>query len=47
MLWRQHQERSSVKRVGTCGKNPDFLVAFVDLEIDLCAFAFPNPVSLE
>src|SRR6266480_4588745 len=47
MLWREHQKRSSVKGVGTCGKNPDFLVAFVDLEIDLCAFAFPDPVSLE
>src|SRR5205823_3935497 len=47
MLRRQYEECSSVKRVGTCGKNPDFLVAFVDLEIDLRAFAFPDPVSLE
>src|SRR4029453_15889980 len=47
MLWRKHQERSAVKCVGTCRKNANFLIAFVDLEIDLCAFAFADPVSLE
>src|SRR5215813_8341108 len=47
MFWRQHQERSAVKSVRARRKNADFLVAFVDAELNLCTFASADPVSLE
>src|ERR1700736_5903690 len=48
MLWREHQESAAIKRVWSRGEHADLLfVMIVDLEIDLCAFAAPNPISLK
>src|SRR5215510_16586119 len=47
MFRREHQECTAVKRVGTCCENANFLVAFVDLEVDFRAFASADPVALE
>src|ERR1700730_8506890 len=47
MFGRQHEKRSSVKRVWSGRKHAELVRVIVDLEIDLCAFAATNPVSLK
>src|SRR5215468_5483527 len=47
MFRREHQECSTVKRVGSCSENADPLFHVLNLKIDLGALASPNPVTLE
>src|SRR5215470_17824455 len=47
MFRREHEERPAVKRVWTRSKNANFVFAFVDVEIDFCAFAPPDPIALK
>src|SRR5439155_16747344 len=42
-----YQECAPVKRVGARCENANFLVVFVDLEVDFSAFASANPITLE
>src|SRR5262249_48219781 len=47
MLRREHHVSGAVKRVGTRCKNADFLIAFVDVEINFRGFASADPIALQ
>ena len=43
----EDQERPAVKRVGTRREYANFFLVIVDVEIDLGAFTFSDPIALE
>ena len=47
MFRREQQERTAIKRVWPRRENANFVVAFIDLEINLSTFASANPIALE
>src|SRR5215475_11279595 len=47
MFRREHQECTTVKRVGSRSENTNPLIHVLNLEIDLRALASANPVTLE
>ena len=42
----QHTIGRAEERVWTCRENGECLIAILDLESDVCAFRFTDPVSL-
>src|SRR5262245_35402865 len=47
MLRREHHISRAIERIGAGGENTNMRVVIGDLEINLRAFAAPNPISLE
>ena len=46
MFRSKNQEGCPVKRIGSCGKNGDFLFGVLQLEIHLCTVRTANPLGL-